>query len=122
MTNPNKIYSLEDVVAWNRLHTQHEGGIPGTHPAWPTGQDTFEMVLELKGEENANYFAALDYIRRKSRKEGIDAALRVGGEILDGLLVPIHAVGGVACQIAAKAGPSNSIDTHRPISQQERLG
>lgn len=104
--NPNKIYSLEDVVAWNRTHTEHEGGIPGTHPAWPTGQDTFEMALELKGEENADYVAALGFIHRKSREEGIDAALGVGGGKLDGILVPVHAAGAVACQIAAKAGRS----------------
>lgn len=60
------------------------------------------MVLELKGEETADYFGALDFIHRKSREEGIDAALGVGGEILDGLLVPIHVGGGTAGQTLQK--------------------
>lgn len=55
-------------------------------------------------QENADYVAALDFVRRKSREEGIDAALGAGGRMLDGPLVPIHAEGGAACQIAAKAG------------------
>lgn len=61
------------------------------------------MALQLQGEENADYVAALDFVRRKSREEGIDAALGAGGRML-GLLVPIHAGGGAACQISAKAG------------------
>lgn len=102
--NPNGIRSLEDVIAWNTAHTEHEGGIPGTHPAWPTGQDSFDMALKLKGEQNEAYTAAVDFIRRKSRDEGIDAALKSQGAMLDGLLVPVQADGGVACQVAAKAG------------------
>lgn len=50
------------------------------------------------------YSKALDYIRRKSREEGIDAALQHEGNKLDGLLVPLQAEGGVACSVAAKAG------------------
>ena len=44
------------------------------------------MALELKGEENGDYVTALDFVRRKSREEGVDAALGAGGRILDGLL------------------------------------
>ena len=102
--NPHHIYGLEDVIAWNKKHTQLEGGIPNTHPAWPLGQDSFDSVLELKGERNQAYRAALEFIRQKSREEGIDAALRVRDSMLDGLLVPLRPDGGVACQVAAKAG------------------
>lgn len=106
--NPNNIRSLEDVIAWNRKYSNREGGVPGVHPAWPSGQDNFEMALELKGEQNEAYFAALKFIRQKSREEGIDAALGFQEDMLDGLLVPIHADGGIACQVAAKAGMCDS--------------
>ncbi|MCJ1469978.1 hypothetical protein MMC07_008623 [Pseudocyphellaria aurata] len=59
---------LEDILAWNSTHTQHEGGISGTHPAWPIGQDHFDKTLEFKGED---YVAALDYIYQKAGDEGI---------------------------------------------------
>jgi amidase len=102
--NKNNIHSLEDVIAYNRKHTKDEGGVPGTHPAWVTGQDSFEMSGATKGVKTDTYYKALNYIRQKSREEGIDAALKYGQLELDGLLVPIHANGGVACQLAAKAG------------------
>ncbi|KAK2757532.1 hypothetical protein FQN54_004501 [Arachnomyces sp. PD_36] len=101
--NPNKIRSLEDIVAFNNKYTTTEGGIPGTHPAWVTGQDSFDMSLATKGVKDETYYKALDFIRCKSREEGIDAALSHGGVELDGLLVPIHADGGAAGQVAAKA-------------------
>ena len=56
------------------------------------------------GVKNDTYHRALKYIQRKSREEGIDAALNSSGAELDGLLVPISADGGVPCQVAAKAG------------------
>jgi amidase len=65
-------------VAWNAKHAETEGGRPCIHPAWPTGQDTFERSLESKGV--------------------------IDGSLLDGLLVPVQAESGVACQVAAKAG------------------
>ncbi|KAN0090491.1 amidase family protein [Hyaloscypha variabilis] len=102
--NPNKIYSLEDVIAYNLQHTAQEGGIPGTHPAWPTGQDCFDKCIESKDWPEDRYLKALKYIRRNSREEGIDAALRFEEGNLDGLLVPLQADGGVACSVAAKAG------------------
>jgi amidase len=102
--NEAKIYSLEDVVTYNVQHTTQEGGVPGTHPAWPTGQDNFDKCLESKDWPEDVYLKALEYIRRKSRDEGIDAALRLEGDNLDGLLVPLQADGGVACSVAAKAG------------------
>ena len=105
-SNPNNIQSLEDTVAYNNENTETEGGIPGTHPAWVTGQDSFEMSLATKGIKDDTYYKARDFIRKKSREEGIDAALRHGGVELDGLLVPVHADGGATCQVAAKAGSS----------------
>jgi amidase len=102
--NPNKIFSLEDVIAYNLQHTAQDGGIPGTHPAWPTGQDCFDKCIESKDWPEDRYLKALKYIRRKSREEGIDAALRFEEGNLDGLLVPLQADVGVACSVAAKAG------------------
>lgn len=100
----NNLNSLEDIVAYNEKHTAHEGGIPETHPAWPTGQDNFEKCIHSKVWPEEFYTQALNYIRRKSREEGIDAALNFEGETLDGLLVPLQAEGGAACSVAAKAG------------------
>jgi amidase len=102
--NREGILSLEDVVAYNVRHTDREGGVPGTHPAWPTGQDNFDRSLESKDGDGAVYSKALEYNLRKSREEGIDAAMRHGEIELDGLLVPVQAEDGVACSVAAKAG------------------
>jgi amidase len=96
--------SLEDVIDYNVKHTGQEGGVPGTHPAWPTGQDNFDKCIPSKGCEDEAYRKALDYIQSKAREGGIDAALYNGSGALDGLLVPLQADGGVACSIAAKAG------------------
>ncbi|KAI1748194.1 amidase [Xylaria castorea] len=102
--NPNNIRSLEDVIEYNIKHTEREGGVPGTHPAWPTGQDSFEKSLASKGIEDETYKSALSFIQQKTRDEGIDAALSYESKPLDGLLVPVQADGGVAMQIAAQAG------------------
>jgi len=104
--NPQNIHDVEDIMAYNIDHTDHEGGIPGTHPAWPSGQDNFDDCLATKGVKGETYREALSYIRRKAREEGIDAALRFEGVELDGLLVPVQAESGVATQVAAKAGES----------------
>ena len=106
-SNPHDIHGLEDAVAYNVEHTDEEGGVPGTLPAWPVGQDSFEKSLASKGVKGETYLDALSYIRRKSREEGIDAALSCGQRELDGLLVPLQADGGSACQVAAKAGTSH---------------
>ncbi|PGH18395.1 hypothetical protein AJ79_00463 [Helicocarpus griseus UAMH5409] len=113
-TNPNNIRNLEDIVAWNVRNSEMEGGQPCTHPAWPSGQDNFEQSLASKGILDDTYYNALGYIRKKSREEGIDAALRMSdGSPLDGLLVPLQADGGAACQVAAKAGyPMIAIPTN----------
>jgi amidase len=102
--NKEGIFSLEDLVAYNVRHTDKEGGVPGTHLAWPTGQDNFNRCIESKDCDVAVYSKALEYIWRKSREEGIDAAMMHGEEELDGLLVPLQADKGTACSVAAKAG------------------
>lgn len=102
--NHKGILSLEDVVAYNVEHTDQEGGVPGTHPAWPTGQDTFDKCLESKDDNDEIYREALEYIRLQSRERGIDAAMKAGDDTLDGLLVPLQADRGAACSLAAKAG------------------
>jgi amidase len=104
ITNPNNIRGLEDVIAYNINHTEREGGVAGTHPAWPTGQDSFDKSFRSAGIEDNIYHSALEYIRRKTREEGFDKALFVNGKELDGLLVPVQADGGVALQLAAQAG------------------
>ncbi len=103
--NPHGVHSLDDVAAYNREH-ESEGGLPGKHDAWPIGDDTFNRSLESRGVEGTDYADALRFIRRKSREEGIDAALCHPGGDLHGLLVPIQAEDGVATQVAAKAGKS----------------
>jgi amidase len=102
--NEKGIHSLEDIVAYNVQHTEQEGGVAGTHPAWPTGQDNFDRCLKSRDRGDDIYHQALEYIRWKSREEGIDAAMAHGGNNLDGLLVPLQADAGVACSVAAKAG------------------
>ncbi|KAI1127177.1 amidase [Nemania abortiva] len=104
IVNPYGIRSLEDIIQYNIQHTEREGGLPGTHPAWPTGQDSFDKSLTAMGIEDETYKSALEFIRRKTRDEGIDAALSYDGKLLDGLLVPVQADDGVAMQIAAQAG------------------
>jgi amidase len=57
--NKEGIISLEDFVAYNVRHTDKEGGVPGTHPAWPTGQDNFDRCIESKDCDDAVYSKAL---------------------------------------------------------------
>jgi amidase len=58
--NKNGILSLEDVVAYNIKHVDQEGGVPGTHAAWPTGQDNFDRCLASKDEDEIIYQRALE--------------------------------------------------------------
>jgi len=102
--NPFEVHSLEDVISYNKKHASKEGGLPGHHDAWPTGQDNLERCMESKGSQGKAYTDALVFIRTQSREKGIDAALSNNTSLLDGLLVPIQADDGVACQVAAKAG------------------
>lgn len=104
VVNPDGITSLEDVMDYNIKHTLVEGGVPRTHPAWPTGQDNFDKSASTMGIAYGIYHSALDYIRRTLREEGIGNALGADSGMFGGLVVPIQADDGVAMQIAAQAG------------------
>ncbi|KAK5097463.1 hypothetical protein LTS08_006875 [Lithohypha guttulata] len=67
--------SLEDIVQYNSDNNGSEGAVPGTVPAFPTGQDNLLEIVQAKGIRNVTYQAALDHIRRQTRQNGIDAAL-----------------------------------------------
>lgn len=101
------IRSLEDLVQYNIDNVGTEGGLPGIHPAFASGQDGFLASLETKGVMDETYWQALAFCQRTSREEGIDAALRYNNGssttiTLDGLLVPPDV--GQSYQIAAQAG------------------
>lgn len=97
-----KIKDLEDIVQYNILNDGTEGGTPGIHPAFGSGQDGFLASLASKGIMNATYYEALAFCQRSTRENGIDAALLHNGTKLDGLLVPPDV--GQTYQIAAQAG------------------
>ncbi|KAL1582804.1 hypothetical protein WHR41_08318 [Cladosporium halotolerans] len=93
--------SLSDIVQYNIDNVGTEGGTPGIHPAFGSGQDGFLASLESQGIQNETYFQALEFCQRTSREEGIDAALAsAGGQ--DALLLPPDVA--QAVQIAAQAG------------------
>ncbi|KAI9668015.1 MAG: hypothetical protein M1821_000835 [Bathelium mastoideum] len=101
------IKTLDDVLAYNIENGGTEGARRGEHPAFPNGQDNFEEIVNYKGLKDTTYHNALQFIRKKSRDEGIDAALRhktVEGEviILDALILSDRK--GVGQQISAQAG------------------
>lgn len=100
--NNTSMRSLEDLMEYNIRNAGSEGGYPGIHPAFESGQDGFEASLATKGVMDETYWQALAYCRRTSREEGIDAALRYGDRVLDGLLVPPAVAQSI--QIAAQAG------------------
>lgn len=100
--NNTKIKSVEDLFQYNIDNYGSEGGLPGIHPAFGSGQDGLLASLESKGIMNETYFQALEYCRRTTREEGIDAALKYKGRTLDGLLVPPDVAQSI--QIAAQAG------------------
>jgi amidase len=94
--------SLEDIVQYNIDNVGTEGGTPGIHPAFGSGQDGFLASLESKGIQNETYWQALSFCQRTTREEGIDAALANGGDQLDALLIPPDVAQSV--QVAAQAG------------------
>ncbi|KAF9252361.1 hypothetical protein LCP9604111_2357 [Penicillium roqueforti] len=96
------VRSVEDLVQYNIDNYGSEGGLPGIHPAFGSGQDGLIASLESKGIMNETYFQALEFCRRTTREEGIDAALKHGNRTLDGLLVPPDVAQSV--EIAAQAG------------------
>lgn len=94
--------SLEDIVQYNIDNVGSEGGTPGIQPAFGSGQDGFIASLDSKGIQNETYWQALAFCQRTTREDGIDAALRNGGDQLDALLIPPDVAQSV--QIAAQAG------------------
>ncbi|KAA8650246.1 hypothetical protein EYZ11_003836 [Aspergillus tanneri] len=96
------IKSVEDLVQYNIDNYGSEGGYPGIHPAFGSGQDGLVASLESKGIMDETYFQALEFCRRTTREEGIDAALKYKNQTLDGLLVPPDVAQSI--QIAAQAG------------------
>ena len=99
-----RIKSLEDIVRYNIHSAGTEGGTPGIHPAFGSGQDGFLASLASKGIMDDTYYSALSFCQRNTRELGIDAALNHfgNGTKLDGLLVPPDV--GQTYQIAAQAG------------------
>ncbi|KAL9079764.1 MAG: hypothetical protein Q9157_001385 [Trypethelium eluteriae] len=51
------VKTLEDIVAYNLDNRGSEGAQCGDHPAFPSGQDNFEEILECKGKKDATYHA-----------------------------------------------------------------
>ncbi|KAH8676894.1 amidase signature domain-containing protein [Tricladium varicosporioides] len=100
--NNTNIRSLEDIVQYNIDNVGSEGGMPGVHPAFKSGQDGFNAALATKGVMNETYWQALEFCHRTTREEGIDAALYNNGTELTALLVPPDV--GQTYQVAAQAG------------------
>ncbi|KAL1310757.1 hypothetical protein AAFC00_001009 [Neodothiora populina] len=73
--DPFPIQTLEDIVDFNDDNPGTEGGIAGTHPAFPDGQKLFRECVATQGVKDETYHAALAYIRRQTRERGIDYAL-----------------------------------------------
>ncbi|KAF8243077.1 glutamyl-tRNA amidotransferase subunit A [Wilcoxina mikolae CBS 423.85] len=96
------IRSLEDIVQYNVNNVGTEGGLPGIHPAFGSGQDGFLASLETKGIMDETYYQALAFCQRSTREEGLDKALIHNGKKLSALLVPADV--GQTYQIAAQAG------------------
>ncbi|KAJ5456962.1 hypothetical protein N7530_012236 [Penicillium desertorum] len=75
------VRSVEDLVQYNIDNYGSEGGLPGIHPAFGSGQDGLLASLETKGVMDETYFQALEFCQRTTREEGIDAALKQGNSI-----------------------------------------
>ncbi|KAI1853361.1 hypothetical protein JX266_002067 [Neoarthrinium moseri] len=104
VTNPCGIHGVQEVVAYNR-NIASGGGFPWTHPAWPSGQDSFEKSMASGGTEDDAYRDALSHIQRMSQDNGLDRAFEYDDERdFDALLVPVQAGGGAVMQLAAQAG------------------
>ncbi|KAM5543868.1 hypothetical protein V8D89_002485 [Ganoderma adspersum] len=99
------VRSLEDIVQYNLDNAGSEGGVPGAHPAFASGQDGFLAALATKGVRDETYWQALGFCQSKCRG-GIDDALTYNHNAtktkLAGLLVPPQVA--QAPQIAAQAG------------------
>ncbi|KZZ87362.1 amidase [Ascosphaera apis ARSEF 7405] len=96
------VKTVDDVVKYNKDNYGANGGFPGIHPAFGSGQDSLEQSLASKGKMDDTYWSALHYCQKVTREEGIDAALNYNGTQLDGLLTPPDVAQSI--QIAAQAG------------------
>ena len=96
------IRTLADIVKYNNDNAEAEGGSPGSNPAFPSGQDGLLDSLSTGGIMDATYHEALAFCQQSTRENGIDAALKYDGGILDALLVPTDVA--QSCQTAAQAG------------------
>lgn len=96
------IHSLADMIAYNIVNVGTEGGLPGVHPAFASGQDGFDAALAWGGAVNETYWQAWNFMRKATRENGIDAALANGGAALTALLVPSDV--GQVTNVAAQAG------------------
>ncbi|KAF2180472.1 amidase [Zopfia rhizophila CBS 207.26] len=97
-----EIKSIEDIVEYNIRNSGTEGANPGDHPAFPSGQDNFHEITQTKGIKSDTYQKALQYTQEKSRKEGIDGALKHPDGDFDALIMCDR--NGVGQQMAAQAG------------------
>ncbi len=99
------VRSLADIVQFNLDNAGSEGGVPGAHPAFASGQDGFLAALATEGVRDETYWQALEFCQTKCRR-GIDDALTYNANgtktKLAGLLVPPQVA--QAPQIAAQAG------------------
>ncbi|KAI9840070.1 MAG: hypothetical protein M1819_000263 [Sarea resinae] len=102
--NNTAIRSVEDIVQYNIDNLGSEGGLPGIHPAFGSGQDGLLASMETKGEMDSTYFSALSHCQLQTRTNGIDAALHpsTSHQPLSALLMPTDV--GQTYQIAAQAG------------------
>ncbi|KJZ71042.1 hypothetical protein HIM_09569 [Hirsutella minnesotensis 3608] len=110
------IRSVEDVIEFNKANGA-EGGNPGIHPAFASGQDNFEASVATKGTMGSDYYSALG--RQDEARRAIDSALRKGdknGEF-EALIVPLEP--GQSYELAAQAGyPMVTV----PLGVHERSG
>ncbi|GME66156.1 amidase signature domain-containing protein [Neofusicoccum parvum] len=97
------IRTLADLVRFNTANAGTEGGVPGAHPAFASGQDGLLAALATGGVRDTTYWQALSFCQRATRSDGIDAAL--GRHGVDALLAPADVA--QAPQIAAQAGTIN---------------
>ncbi|KII96131.1 hypothetical protein PLICRDRAFT_170708 [Plicaturopsis crispa FD-325 SS-3] len=82
--------NLGDIIAFDDAMTAVEGGIPGTAPAFASGQDGLLDSFATGGVEDETYKAALAWGHKSTRELGIDYALKHGHNdfFLDALLIP----------------------------------
>lgn len=103
-----RVRTLDDIIAYNDKYTAVEGGIPGTHPAFKSGQDSFLASAATRGAMNASYYECDAWLKHVSQDHGIDAALRHRHTLPDGSAVNLTALlvpsGGGSTNLPAVAG------------------